>query len=162
MNALTLRRPLSLGRSIPVLANPSPPELSPELAQIVRALAPSGDIEEAWLEFDRRICAFRETPAASEYFHNYAGLVKRATGISLAQADALEEAYHAWELSFIDYAALERRESVGRLESLAGEQFCGYCGGRFKDIDEMMTHQGNCSFASKGSSLGLELWRRND
>jgi hypothetical protein len=135
----------------PLLANPPAFAPSPELARIIGKLSDTGNPEEAWLEYDRRIDAFRDTDMARKLWRQPEICDKIATGITREEYEILNAAYFAWRDSFIDHAALARRESARAYKTLAGPQICGSCGGEFESIDALMSH--DCSFSRSFATI---------
>jgi hypothetical protein len=139
-------RPCYSMDGLPLLANPPAFRPSPELARIIGKLSSAGDIEEAWLEYDRKIDAFKHTDTGSRLWRNWTALKAAATGIIESEYKLLDAAFWAWRDSLIDHDALARECRAWLRRTLAGPQICGSCGGRFESIDALMSHQGYCSF----------------
>lgn len=142
---LSVHRPRDLPDA-PLLANPPHFDPSPELARIIRKLSPSGDIEEAWYEYDRRVCAFRNTDEGLRFWNNGTLRDKIATGITSDDHEILNRAYFAWRDSFIDWDEVARLDYVRRHQRLKGPQICGWCGGEFASMADLSMHQGYCHF----------------
>jgi hypothetical protein len=151
-------RPSDL-EDFPLLVNPPRFAPSPELARIIGKLSSTGNPEEAWLEYDRRIDAFRETNKARELWREPEVCDKIATGTTREEYELLNDAYFVWRDSFIDHAALARRESARAYQALGGPQICGGCGGSFPSIGALLSHESFCSFrrgSATVSDLGIQ------
>jgi hypothetical protein len=104
-------------------------------------------LEDADAEYWRRVDAFRGTDIAANLSRHWERVKAIATGLSSAEAQALEDALGVWRRAQPLDPEYQRRERERMAELTGGSQICGHCGRELPDMYALVIHEGNCSYA---------------